>query len=92
MLAIKPCSDGISSNDNATTEVDTTHNHENELDDSCSTLCVCICCGTHIIDEAKASFSLQIPNKTTPLLRTAYISYYRFDFLYNIWQPPQLIS
>lgn len=90
-LALKPCSDGFNSEHDTITETSTEHSHQNDHDDSCAILCVCNCCGVLIVYQKPATYSLQGKIIISTALQSYYESHYRFDRLFNIWQPPQFV-
>ncbi|EDP95877.1 hypothetical protein U8527_12170 [Kordia algicida OT-1] len=97
-LALKPCADGFCSDDETETEICSENhqehgkNHENDSDDSCAMLCVCNCCGTLVVHQEPPIFILQSKNSISTKINTHYESHYRFDMLFAIWQPPQVVS
>ncbi|MEW2920706.1 hypothetical protein AB1A65_04505 [Muricauda sp. ANG21] len=92
LLSIQGCSDGNNTEDMGYESVETEHNHQNDSDDACPLACTCNCCGTSITHEPIEVFTLQVHYQIPILVSTEFRSNYRFDFLSNIWQPPQLIS
>ncbi|WP_430408388.1 DUF6660 family protein [Kordia sp.] len=91
-LALKPCSDGFNSEHENDSEISMEHNHQNDHDDSCAMLCSCNCCGTLIISQTLPTFTLQLKTTISTQLNSHYESHYRFDMLFSIWQPPQVLS
>lgn len=91
-LALKPCSDGFNKEHENDTEIGMEHNHQNDHDDSCAMLCVCNCCGTLVVHQEPPIFTLQAKNPISTKVNTHYESHYRFDMLFAIWQPPQVVS
>ncbi|MGH1386349.1 DUF6660 family protein [Kordia sp.] len=93
-LALKPCSDGFNSEHENDLEIgqEQSHNHKNDHDDSCPTLCVCNCCGVLVVHQVAQTFTLQSKINISTQVNTHYESHYRFDMLFAIWQPPQVIS
>lgn len=91
-LSLKPCSDGNNAEDKNTDEISLNHNHKNDSDDSCPITCSCNCCGMSITYQPIEQFIIKINLKISTYTSSEYQSNYRFDFLSNIWQPPQLIS
>ncbi|WP_338081525.1 DUF6660 family protein [Aestuariivivens sediminis] len=92
VLTIIPCSDGNNTEDQYRDEISTNHNHQNDSDDTCALTCICNCCGTVITYQPLATFNLGLKNQILREMVSVHISIYRFNFQYNIWQPPQLIS
>lgn len=92
VLSVKPCSDGTNTDDLVKEEISATHNHQEDKDDSCPITCVCYCCGTSIAYETPPTFVIKAFTRISQLNSTDYKSIYRFKFLSNIWQPPQIIS
>ncbi len=91
-LSLQPCSDGNNTEDQHQDEISTSHNHQNDSDDTCPVTCMCNCCGMSIVYQPLAPFII-IPNtEISTTVFALYQSNYRFDFQSNIWQPPQLIS
>lgn len=89
VLSIKPCSYGNNTEDQHNDEISANHNHQEDSDDSCPITCICNCCGMTITYEPIQKFELNINIKIPTTVFTTYQSNYRFDFLSNIWQPPQ---
>lgn len=92
VLSAKPCSDGSNTEDQYQDEISVNHNHQEDSDDSCPVTCICSCCGMSITYEPLATFEFKEYHKISTELISTYQSNYRFDFLSNIWQPPQVIS
>ncbi|WP_077405349.1 DUF6660 family protein [Cellulophaga omnivescoria] len=91
-LSIIPCSDGNNSEDKHQDEITAEHNHKNDSDDTCPITCICNCCGMAITHQPLQTFELGINNPISTEIQSVYQSIYKFNFLSNIWQPPQLIS
>ena len=91
-LSLKPCSDGNNSEEKHTDEISLNHNHQEDSDDSCPSNCICTCCGMSLTYEGIASFDITTYSDISTLIFSNYKFNYRFDFLSNIWNPPQLIS
>lgn len=91
-LSIIPCSDGNNFEDQHQDEISANHNHQEDSDDSCPITCVCNCCGMAITYVPIKTFNLKLNEKISTKVFSNYQSNYRFDFLSNIWQPPQLMS
>lgn len=94
-LALKPCADGLCSDDENTTETCMQQEHQddhNTEDDSCAMLCVCNCCGTLIVHQEPPTFTLQSKIAISTTINSHYESHYQFSILSAIWQPPQIIS
>ncbi len=102
MLSAKPCSDDlniedqhqdeISTNHNHQDEISTNHNHQEDSDDSCPVTCICNCCGMTITYEPIKTFDLKLNVEISTELISTYQPIYGFNFLSNIWHPPQVIS
>ena len=92
LLSAKPCSDGQNIEDQQEYNTGVEHNHQQDTDDSCPVTCICQCCGISITYEPLATFILIDYNNISTELASTYMAIYRFDFLSNIWQPPQVIS
>lgn len=92
VLSVKPCSDGNNAEDLHQDEISANHNHQEDSDDSCPITCVCNCCGMAIAYVPVKTFNLNLNEKISTEFFSNYQSNYRFDFLSNIWQPPQLNS
>jgi len=92
LLSLKPCSDGNNAEDQIADEISVNHDHGQDNDDTCPVTCICICCGMSITYELLDPFTLQLNTEISTLVFSEYASDYRFDFLANIWQPPQLIG
>ena len=91
-LSIKPCSDGNNTEDQHQEEISAEHNHQNDSDDTCPITCICNCCGMSITYEPIKTFNLKLNIEISTELISTYQPIYRFNFLSNIWQPPQVIS
>lgn len=89
-LSVKPCSDGQNLEDQNLEEISANHDHQQDSDDSCPVTCICNCCGMSITYEPLGTFNLVIDSKISTEQFSSYQSIYRFDFLSNIWQPPQV--
>ena len=92
LLSAKPCSDGQNIEDQHQDEISVNHNHQEDSDDSCPVTCICNCCGMSITYEPIKSFDLKLNIEISSELISIYQPIYRFNFLSNIWQPPQVIS
>ena len=91
-LSTSPCSDGQNIEDKHEDKVSINHDHQEDSDDSCPVTCICNCCGISITYETLATFELINFYKISTHLTSTHQSNYRFDFLSNIWHPPQVIS
>ena len=92
LLSAKPCSDGQNIEDQHQDEISVNHNHQEDSDDSCLVTCICNCCGMSITYEPIKTFNLKLNIEISSELISTYQPIYRFNFLSNIWQPPQVIS
>lgn len=92
VLSAKPCSDGQNFEDQHEDKMSIEHNHQEDSDDSCPVTCICNCCGMSITYEPLSKYEFKFYPKISTQTSTTYVSFYRFDFLSNIWQPPQVIS
>ena len=92
LLSTKPCSDGQNIEDQHQDEISVNHNHQEDSDDSCPVTCICNCCGMSITYEPIKTFNLKLNIEISTELISTYQPIYRFNFLSNIWQPPQVIS
>ncbi|MEX0314953.1 MAG: DUF6660 family protein [Allomuricauda sp.] len=91
-LSVKPCSDGTNSEDLHRSEINSNHNHQEDSDDSCPVTCACDCCGMSIPYEPLKVYGLTNCKSISTESISTYQPIYRFNFLSNIWQPPQVIS
>ena len=91
-LSLKPCSDGNNVEDMLSDDLSINHNHQEDSDDSCPVTCFCNCCGMSLTYESIKTFSVNVQIEISTTTCTRYQANYRFNFLSNIWQPPQLIS
>jgi len=91
-LSIKPCSDRNNAENEHKKEMIAEHNHQNDIDDTCSITCICSCCGIAITYQPIQTFELGIDNLISTEILSVYQSVYRFNYYFNIWQPPQLVS
>lgn len=100
-LALKPCADGFCSDHEDETEVCVSHScdadtdethHEDDYTDDCAMLCVCNCCGVLVLHQEPPIFSLHSKISISTSINSQYESHYRFDLLFAIWQPPQVVS
>jgi len=92
LLSAKPCSDGQNIEDQHQDEISVNHNHQEDSDDSCPVTCICNCCGMAITYEPIKTFDLKLNIEISSELISTYQPIYWFNFLSNIWQPPQVIS
>ena len=92
LLSVKLCSDGQNKEDQHQDEMSIEHNHSEDSDDSCPVTCICNCCGMSITYEPLAKYEVKFYTKISTQIITTYEPFYMFDFLSNIWQPPQVIS
>lgn len=92
LLSAKPCSDGQNIEDQHQDDISVNHNHQEDSDDSCPVTCICNCCGMTITYEPIKTFDLKLNIEISTELISTYQPIYRFNFLSNIWQPPQVIS
>ena len=92
LLSAKPCSDGQNIEDQHQDEISLNHNHQEDSDDSCPVTCICNCCGMTITYEPIKTFDLKLNIEISTELISTYQPVYRFNFISNIWQPPQVIS
>lgn len=91
-LALKPCADGFNAEHENEQEIGLEHDHKNDHDDSCPTLCVCNCCGMLVVHQVVETFTFQSKINISTQVNTHFESHYRFDMLFAIWQPPRLMS
>ena len=92
LLSAKPCSDGQNIEDQHQDEISLNHNHQEDSDDSCPVTCICNCCGMTITYEPIKTFDLKLNIEISTELISTYQPIYGFNFLSNIWHPPQVIS
>ena len=92
MLSAKPCSDGQNFEDQQQDKISMEHSHQEDSDDSCPVTCICNCCGMSITYEPLKVYSLINYHDISNELISTYQPIYRFNFLSNIWQPPQVVS
>ena len=92
LLSTKPCSDGQNIEDQHQDDISVNHNHQEDSDDSCPVTCICNCCGMTITYEPIKTFDLKLNIEISTELISTYQPIYRFNFLSNIWHPPQVIS
>jgi len=92
VLSLTPCSDEINFEDQSHNEISANHNHHNDTNDTCPITCICNCCGIVITYQPNQTSELFIDNEISTDIVSVYRSIYKFNFLSNIWQPPQLIS
>jgi len=89
LISLLPCSDEVEVNDMPTAiSLEITHG-DDEAAESCTSICMCACCGQRIVAVEQAHFDIQAPLQ----LRNHTIKSYQF-FLHqldsNIWQPPKI--
>lgn len=89
LVSLLPCSDEVEVNDRSTAaSFELTHG-DNEADESCSSICMCACCGQRIVTVEQAQFNIQapiqFPNHT---IKSYQFSLEQLDR--NIWQPPKI--
>ena len=92
LLSTKPCSDGQNIEDQHQDDISVNHNHQEDSDDSCPVTCICNCCGMTITYEPIKTFDLKLNIEISTELISTYQPIYGFNFLSNIWHPPQVIS
>lgn len=92
LLSAKPCSDGQNIEDQHQDDISVNHNHQEDSDDSCPVTCICNCCGMTITYEPIKTFDLKLNIEISTELISTYQPIYGFNFLSNIWHPPQVIS
>jgi len=92
LLSAKSCSDGQNIEDQHQDEISVNHNHQGDSDDSCPVTCICNCCGMTITYEPIKTFDLKLNIEISTELISTYQPIYGFNFLSNIWHPPQVIS
>lgn len=92
LLSANPCSDGQNIEDQHQDEISVNHNHQEDSDDSCPVTCICNCCGMTITYEPIKTFDLKLNIEISTELISTYQPIYGFNFLSNIWHPPQVIS
>ena len=92
LLSAKPCSDGQNIEDQHQDDISVNHNHQEDSDDSCPVTCICNCCGMTITYEPIKTFDLKLNIEISTDLISTYQPIYGFNFLSNIWHPPQVIS
>ncbi len=91
-LAFTPCSDAYNSDhQEEITETDK-HDHSENKDDSCHSICVCACCGVSFTYESVRQFETDITNVIISKDDFTYQVAYTFYLLSGIWQPPKYIS
>ncbi|WP_298540223.1 DUF6660 family protein [uncultured Aquimarina sp.] len=87
-----PCSDALNSEDQEDVFCDHKHDHSEDTDDSCASICICTCCGVTITYELLKQFNVAIRTVIISKDDCIYQSDYTFYFFPNIWQPPRSIS
>ncbi|TAF43410.1 MAG: hypothetical protein EAZ51_05820 [Sphingobacteriales bacterium] len=91
-LACKPCSDCTQQNLKITQTIILykSHQHNTQQQESCSTLCICNCCGNQVVFN---TIPCSVINDN-PLYFKCIIPFYNQNiasvYLGNIWQPPKL--
>lgn len=91
LQSLKPCSDAFNEDHKDDVAIENNHNHSDDFDDSCSSLCICTCCGIAITFIPLERFKMNEIIVNSSEERTSYYSKYTFNTLSNIWQPPKLI-
>ncbi|MGV3547007.1 MAG: DUF6660 family protein [Pedobacter sp.] len=89
LISLVPCTDEVECNDaNAVTSFQITHSDDSAAE-SCTSICMCACCGQRIVASAQVQFQLAapvyFPNHT---LKNYQFFLERLDS--NIWQPPKI--
>ena len=94
ILSAKECSDiSLLSDFQVIIEQGTDNTQKKENHDSCAFTCVCNCCGMAITFQELSTFLNTSPiNVKITSLIIFYQTIYRFDNLFNIWQPPKKAS
>ena len=89
-LAIIPCSDGMTCDDDHTTGQHD-HDHSEDEGDGCSPLCFCVCCGTVYVMPDFKDFELTITQIIDVFSSSfSYRQGYSFSFTQSTWHPPLL--
>ncbi|SEK51422.1 hypothetical protein SAMN04487910_0701 [Aquimarina amphilecti] len=92
-MSIMPCSDSFNlEHQDELSITDKQHDHSNDTDDSCASLCICACCGLTITYELIKPFDIEINSMIISNDDFTNQPKYTFFYLPNIWQPPQFIS
>ena len=90
LLSVMPCSDEL---ENQVSINNTTSTIAHEKDDcnteSCTSICLCTCCGQSVIEVDLAFFAIKTPTIELPSLNTSY-QFQLSQSDQNIWQPPKL--
>ncbi|WP_408031101.1 DUF6660 family protein [Tenacibaculum xiamenense] len=92
VLSTMECSDTAFFENIQQSKMDISHEHEEGNHDTCPVTCLCNCCGMTIAFQEMLVFNLPVTSEELSLLVTSYQSTYRFESLFNIWQPPKFIS
>ncbi|WP_298316459.1 DUF6660 family protein [uncultured Aquimarina sp.] len=91
-LELVPCSDAFNSEHKEEVSCNDEQDHSHDTDDSCTSICICACCGVTITYELLKQFNVEVRTDIISKDDCIYQSDYTFYFFPNIWQPPQLIS
>lgn len=92
-LAFFPCTDNEFNEITQTSHsFSVTHQVPDAVDDSCSPLCLCNCCGISItLLKIKSKEEIHPPIVFTSLIVLWNEEYLDLDYLDEIWQPPRLV-
>jgi hypothetical protein len=85
-----PCSDDLDFHGYTTTSItQVEHGKQEGSAESCSPICMCVCCGQSLVKPELIVFAIRIPVLEIDKL----ISNYQFSLKQlsaNIWQPPKM--
>ncbi|MFN0290371.1 hypothetical protein [Pedobacter helvus] len=88
LFSLLPCNDEITCVDE-TANVSSQITHDEDSKESCSSICMCACCGQRIVIVDQVKFPIQTPAQ----FANHTIRNYQFhleQLSRNIWQPPKL--
>ena len=86
-VSLLPCTDDITGIDEATSAYQLSHDVSSE--ESCSSICICACCGQRIVMVEQIQFHVQAPAQLQDHTIKKY-QFYLDELSKNIWQPPKL--
>ncbi|MBY0424758.1 MAG: hypothetical protein K2Q22_03895, partial [Cytophagales bacterium] len=91
-LAVMPCSDAITCENEKSSiaKSNTNHSHSEDEGDLCTPFCICACCGCNGFVVSVPYFSIVKTRFITPLFITPYSSDFISSYYNSFWQPPKL--
>jgi len=82
-----PCTDEVACIDENVSAYQLSHDESSE--ESCSSICICACCGQRIVMADQIKFRIQTPAQFANHMTRNY-QFHLEQLSKNIWQPPKL--